>query len=528
MPGKKALRVLHVEDEENDTLLLRRHLQQNGYDVTCLRVEDADAMRAALAQPWDLVVSDFSMPQFSAPKALAVLKDMGIDIPFIIVSGTVDDEMAVDAMRAGAHDFLAKGKLARLIPAIERELREASMRGERRKMQEQLLIADRMASVGTLAAGVAHEINNPLAALVANLDLTVQLLIGAKRSRGVGKGDSATVAALDTMVRGMDELDEPLRDAREAADRVREIVKDLRIFSRSDEESRRPVDVHRVMESTLRMAWNEIRHRARLVKNYGDTPLVDGNESRLGQVFLNLIVNAAQAIPEGDTARQEIRVTTSCVRGDRVAIEVRDTGSGIPESLRTKIFDPFFTTKPAGVGTGLGLAICHRIISGMNGTIEVESEMGKGTLFRVTLPVARGEQAEITPIPSIAVAARRGRILVVDDEPMMGSVMRRMLSAEHDVTSLTSARAAQELITAGERYDVILSDLMMPEITGMDLYETLVKIAPEQAERIVFMTGGAFTGRARDFLNKVRNPRVDKPFDLNTLRALIHSLTRAA
>jgi CheY-like chemotaxis protein len=254
--------------------------------------------------------------------------------------------------------------------------------------------------------------------------------------------------------------------------------------------------------------------------------MVDGNDSRLGQVFLNLIVNAAQAIPEGDTARQEIRVTTFNYRDDRVAIEVRDTGSGISEALRAKIFDPFFTTKPAGVGTGLGLAICHRLISAMNGTIEVESELGKGTLFRVILPVARSDQPELTPQPSITLAARRGRILVVDDEPMMGSVVRRMLSSEHDVTTLTSARAAQDLIAAGERFDVILTDLMMPEITGMDLYETLVKLAPEQADRIVFMTGGAFTARARDFLNKVRNPRVDKPFDLNTLRALIYSLTR--
>jgi len=153
--------------------------------------------------------------------------------------------------------------------------------------------------------------------------------------------------------------------------------------------------------------------------------------------------------------------------------------------------------------------------------------MGKGTVFRVTLPVARSEQAEITPSAPPSWPCGAGRILVVDDEPMMGSVVRRMLSSEHDVITLTSARAAQELVISGERFDVILTDLMMPEITGMDLYETLVEVAPEQAARVVFMTGGAFTARARDFLNKVRNPRVDKPFDLNTLRALIYSLTRA-
>jgi len=269
-----------------------------------------------------------------------------------------------------------------------------------------------------------------------------------------------------------------------------------------------------------------IRHRARLVKDYGDVPFVDANEARLGQVFLNLIVNAAQAIPEGNTDKNEIRVVTKSDGDDSVVVEVRDTGGGIPEAVISKIFDPFFTTKPIGIGTGLGLAICHRIVMGMGGKIEVDSEVGKGTTIRITLPRAKTVPADDTPPPVAVPSGRRGRILIVDDEPMLGGVIRRMLTSEHDLQVVTTAREAIEMVTRGERFDAILSDLMMPEITGMDLHAALHAMAPDQADRIVFMTGGAFTTRAREFLGEVRNARLEKPFDVNTLRALIYSLMR--
>ena len=509
----KDLRVLLCEDNEDDAALLTRALRQGGYNPTVERVETAEGMTAALtsSSTWDIIISDYSMPRFTAPAALALVKERGIDLPFIIVSGTIDEEAAVDAMRAGAQDFMTKGKFARLIPAIERELRESGIRSERRKMQEQLMISDRMASVGTLAAGVAHEINNPLAALMANLDLVAQDFTEKR-----GQWTAAQIQ----------EMEESLRDARECADRVRHIVKDLKIFSRADEDRRGAVDVHRVLESSLRMAWNEIRHRARLVKDYGDVPFVDANEARLGQVFLNLIVNAAQAIPEGNTDKNEIRVVTKSDGDDSVVVEVRDTGGGIPEAVISKIFDPFFTTKPIGIGTGLGLAICHRIVMGMGGKIEVDSEVGKGTTIRITLPRAKTVPADDTPPPVAVPSGRRGRILIVDDEPMLGGVIRRMLTSEHDLQVVTTAREAIEMVTRGERFDAILSDLMMPEITGMDLHAALHAMAPDQADRIVFMTGGAFTTRAREFLGEVRNARLEKPFDVNTLRALIYSLMR--
>ena len=517
----RPLRVLIVEDVEQDAVLLVRELNRGGFEVTSERVDTHAAMKEALTrQPWDIVISDYAMPHFSAPHALRMVQELLLDLPFIIVSGTVGEDTAIESIHAGAHDFMIKGRLARLIPAIERELRDAALRTERRKMEQQLLIADRMASVGVLAAGVAHEINNPLATLMANLSYATEQLSGLRQEM-----PGADAARLEARVA---EIEEPLRDAVEALDRVRLIVRDLKVFSRTDDTAPSAVDVHRVMESSLRLGSTELRHRAKVICDYGEVPLVSANEGKLGQIFLNLLVNAAQAMPEGRVARNELHIMTRRDR-DEVVIEVRDTGTGIPPEILPRIFDPFFTTKPVGVGTGLGLAICHRLVGAMNGHLSVESELGKGSLFRVTLRVAG--PAELTPMSSRPAPApipsgpkRRGRVLVVDDEPMLSNVLKRMLMKEHEVTVVFSSEEALELLSRGERYDVIMSDLMMPEMTGMDLFAEVRRLDPPQAERMVFMTGGAFTPLARDFLENVPNHRLEKPFEMADVRALVHTL----
>jgi PAS domain S-box-containing protein len=380
--------------------------------------------------------------------------------------------------------------------------------------QGQLMVSDRMASVGMLAAGVAHEINNPLAAVLANLDCAYR--------------DATELAAELAPIRPLNDLPETLRDGRDAAERVRQIVKDLKIFSRAEEDTRGPVDIRRVLESTFRMAWNEIRHRARLVKHYGPVPLVDGNESRLGQVFLNLVVNAAQAIPEGRADRNEIQVVTSTDARGRAVVEIRDTGPGMPPETLRRLFTPFFTTKAPGVGTGLGLAICQRIVTAIGGEITVESQMGAsaGTVFRVSLLPASATAQETVAVPLASASARRGRVLLIDDDPMIGSAVRRILRSEHDVTILTSAQEGFEAITRGDSYDVIFCDMMMPVMTGMEFYDKLLASQREQAERIVFLTGGAFTVRAREFLDRIPNTRIEKPFDARNLRSLVNDRVR--
>ncbi len=407
-----------------------------------------------------------------------------------------DGEIAWNELAAAMlHDF--EGAPALLIFA-----RDVT---ERRKMQEQLMVADRMASIGTLAAGIAHEMNNPLAAVIANLDLADRAL-----SRRVKLDEELT------------ELHEEVRDAREAAERVRHIVRDLKLFARVEHESKSHVDVQHVLASSLRMVWNEIRHRARLVTQYTQVPLVEANASRLGQVFLNVLINAAQAIPEGRADANTVRVATSTSASGGVIVEITDTGVGISPANMHRIFTPFFTTKPAGEGTGLGLSICQRIITELGGRLTLQSEPGTGTTVRVELPAAGGAPAQVAPPVRVSIPARRrGRILIVDDEPGITTSVLRLFSPDHDVIASQSADAALTRLRDGERFDIILCDLMMPQMTGMELHQELCTSLPDQAARMVFLTGGAFTSGARGFLEKVDNPRIDKPFDVPALRSLI-------
>jgi signal transduction histidine kinase len=513
----KQLSALIVEDNEQDATLLVRELRRGGYDLSYDRVETPDAMRAALdTGTWDIVLSDYSMPRFNAPAALALVRERNLDLPFIIISGTIGEETAVASLRAGAHDFIVKGSLSRLLPAIGREMREAELRAEKKKIHEQLVISERMASVGLLAASVAHEINNPLAILVSNLEFASEQVDGLL----AGTSGGSVSGLLTERLRA---LAAPLRDAHEAAERVRLIARDLKVFSRSDgADSRGPVDIHSMLESAIRMASNEIRHRARLTRDYTEVAAVNGNESRLGQVFLNLIVNAAQAIPEGNAANNEIRIVTRMEGLDRVAIEFHDTGSGIAADAIPHIFDAFFTTKAATAGTGLGLAICRRIVTEHHGEISVKSRAGSSTVFRIVLSAAN-QQASVPPAPLVKTLAQRsGRVLVVDDEQMLCSAIERILGADHYVTTVTSARDALGRLGGGERFDLILCDLMMPEMTGMDLYDELRQSIPDQADKLMFMSGGTFTDNARAFLARSSSEMIDKPFKGAGLRQAVH------
>ncbi|HEV3191201.1 MAG TPA: response regulator, partial [Polyangiaceae bacterium] len=516
-----SLRVLLVEDSEADEALILRELRRGGYEPTLERVRDGEAFKAALdAQPWDVIISDHTLPGYSGLVALADLRMTGKDIPFILVSGTIGETIAVEAMRGGAQDYVLKGDLTRLPAAISREVREAAGRAQQTQMRERLMMSERMASAGMLAAGVAHEINNPLAVAIGNLDFTGSTLArvvheAAELSSGEFAADPG-----GWLAKRVSELEEPLSDMREALQRIRDIVRDVRLFSRPSDEARGLVDVRRAIDSSCRMAQNEIRHRARLVKDYREVPPVDANESHIGQVILNLLVNAAHSLPEGHAGEHEIRVGTRTSDRGAVLIEVADTGSGIAPENIARIFDPFFSTKPPGVGTGLGLAICKRIVDELGGQIEVESEIGKGTRFRVLLPAASARHGLLgtRSVPPISVV--RGRVLIVDDDEAIGRALARSLSEHHDVFVTTRGEEALQWIVAGERFDAILSDLMMPDIPGMELHQELQTVARDQAERMIFLTGGAFTPAAREFLDRVANPRVEKPMELTNLLAI--------
>ena len=380
--------------------------------------------------------------------------------------------------------------------------------------EKQLLAAERMASLGTLAAGIAHEINNPLSVVSLNLDLLQQALEELRASGRVSAG-----------------LSEQLGDARVATDRVRRIVRDLRMFSRGSEDKQQLVDVEAVLELSLRLAEHEIRHRARLVRQYSGVPRVLADESRLGQVFLNLLMNAAQAIPAGGADDNTIRVTTTLSADGRVLIRILDTGSGIAPEIRERLFTPFFTTKPAGEGTGLGLSICQRIISSLGGEISFETAVGRGTEFCVTLPPAVPRQPE-KPLPAAVVAPasptspplsakRRGRVLIVDDEVAIGSIAKLIISRSHDAVAVSESPRALEMIQQGERFDLILCDVMIPQMTGIELYQEIGRVDPAQANRFVFMTGGSSAAHVENFLRICGRPWIEKPLTVHGLQTLV-------
>ncbi|MCX4241099.1 hybrid sensor histidine kinase/response regulator [Paraliomyxa miuraensis] len=376
---------------------------------------------------------------------------------------------------------------------------------ERKRMQASLQKADRLASVGSLAAGVAHEINNPLAYVLANLELLGEDLGQLKLPDGSGFDQT---------------IQRTLQEAAEGANRVRRIVRDLRSFARADEEALQSVDIHEVIDAAIDIADNEIRHRARLEKDYGEVPAVRGAPGRLTQVFLNLLVNAAHAIPEEAYGDQFIRVSTRAEKGN-VYIDISDTGSGIPDDIIDRIFDPFFTTKAQGMGTGLGLSICHGIVTGLGGEIKVQSRMGEGSTFSVMLP------ASDVPVlrrrdpsrPHEVAVAQPMRILVVDDEPSIGAGIKRALGG-HTVEVAGSGREAIDACEANE-FDLVLCDVMMPDVSGMDVYSHISETRPDYGKRFVFMTGGAFTPKAREFLESVANEHIEKPFSIRELRTLV-------
>jgi signal transduction histidine kinase/ActR/RegA family two-component response regulator len=379
---------------------------------------------------------------------------------------------------------------------------------EGRKLEvRRAVVAERMASVGQLVASAAHEINNPLAYIGGNVEVVLDTLQSGEELH-------------------MRDLVEALEDARTGVERIKIIVRDLGALSKLDDDTREPMDIRAVLETALQMANNELRHRARVVHQLHAVPLVSASAVRLTQVFLNLLMNAAHAIPDGRASENTVSVTTFTGPAGEAAIEIKDTGKGIEHRHLERIYDPFFTTKPVGSGTGLGLTICKGIIEKLGGSIEVESRAGVGTTFTVRLPpstpaVAAPARLSAAPVRS----PLRRTILIIDDDAQIRRSLQRVLS-QHDVTAVSSVTAAEEMIKTAT-FDVILCDVMMPDRTGLDMHALLTSRRPDLLPRVIFMSGGAFTPALSTFLATVENLCLTKPFGREELERAITKVVRA-
>jgi CheY-like chemotaxis protein len=328
----------------------------------------------------------------------------------------------------------------------------------------------------------------------------------------------------------MAELISALEDASDGAERVRRTVEELRHFSRSAEATEVPIEVTSAIDDALRLTAHAVRHHATVRCDYGKTPRVRAEEGQLARVFMNLLLNAAQATGDGGAEKHTIILSTRTDAMGRAVAEVTDDGPGIAPEMIHRIFDPFFTTPLESSTMGLGLAVCHSIVTSLGGEIDVESTLGEGTTFRVSLPSADTSSAtHAEPVVAAApskptpAASRRGRVLVVDDEPAIGKALRRILAGEHDVTLETDARSAFERLD-GESFDIIFCDLMMPNMSGMDFFEQVSARSPALAARIVFLTGGAFSPKSEEFLRQNRKRCLSKPFSRDAVNTMVHLL----
>jgi len=488
-PGvaKKALRALIADDSENDVVLLLHTLRKAGYETVYKRVSTAPAMKSALqSQAWDIVISDYEMPNFGGFEALQLVKESGHDLPFILVSAVVSEEAAVTAMKAGAHDFIMKRRLARLAPAIDRELREAQTRVARkaaeaalRQSEEQLQQAQKLEAVGRLAAGVAHDFNNILTTITGHGELLLRQL-GA---------------------------DDPRRKHAEqiekAAYMAAVLTRQLLTFSRKQVIEPRVLNLSAVVlniENMLRRIIGEdIEFRTLLDPAAGH---IKADAGQIEQVIMNLAVNARDAMPAGGKLMLMIANTTLGKNrpkhfhyldaGDYVMITITDTGTGMSEEVKAHLFEPFFTTKPPGKGTGLGLATCFGIVKQNNGHISVQSELGKGTTFKIYFP-----QVQPAPEPARVRINTNGltggseTVLFVEDE----SMVRELAVATLRMNGYTVVEAAngEEGLRAARQHegkiDLVLTDVVMPVMGGKEMTDSLRNSHPDV--KIIFSSGYA-------------------------------------
>ena len=511
-----ALRVLFVEDSPDDVELISRELTRHGFQTDSRAVDNRDDFLAALSSgTFDVILSDHSMKGFSSTDALRLLHEHSTDIPFIIVSGTIGEDSAVNAMRAGAHDYVLKQNLRRLGPAVERELREAANRRLQRSTQaalqaseQRLHHAQRMESVGRLAAGIAHDFNNLLTVILGFSEFLIDRL-------------------------PPDE--DAYRDASEirtAAQRATGLTKQLLAFSRQQVLERRVVDLVAAVNDLQPMIKRLIGEHLRCEFNLATPPqLVLIDPGQFEQVVLNLVINSRDAMPAGGHLR--VAITRDRLEAARAAdlgvtpgafvmLSVADNGQGIDPETLEYIFEPFFTTKPPGEGTGLGLATVFGIVRQSGGVIEVQSAVNQGTTFRIYFPLSAAPSADVERQPEQATArAQASTILVAEDEQGVRAFLEMALTrAGHEVIT---SQSGPEAVAAGQRsaapIDLLIADVVMPGLSGPEVADALRKYHPGM--RTLLLSGYASHMALPEHVTTEPGAFLQKPFTADALMAKV-------
>ena len=462
---KKQIRILHLEDDPVDAEIVNYALKtdQAGFQIEQVKTEQSFV--SALDQNgFDLVLADYSMPGFDGLSALDMVREKHPEIPCILVSGAVGEEIAVECLQRGAADYILKDRMSRLVPAVQRALREASERVERRKLEEQMIQSQRMETIGQLAAGIAHDFNNVLSVVTGFSEL-----LSMEATNETHRGYADTI--------------------RQAAERAASLTRQLLIFSRKQTPQAsilNPNEVIRDMEKMLRRLVEESIEVS--ISPGRDIYAVKADAGHLWQLLMNLVVNARDAMPTGGRLKIATRNAAVATLGppscpeDYVVISVTDTGTGMTEAVKSRLFEPFFTTKPPGKGTGLGLATCQTIARQCGAHIDVVSEVGRGSRFDVYIP-----RAESAPAPRGGNVRRdsmpRGTetVLLVEDEPTVRDLARLIL--EHQGYHVISACHGKDGLELARAYgdgpiELVVTDVVMPHMDGPTMSKAVKGIFP--------------------------------------------------
>ncbi len=470
----------------------------------------AETISSLRDQGGDAVLFDLDLEPTRAVESVRALVETA-KAPIIILTKAGQEELSLRCLEEGAQEYLDRDELTTV--NLRRALGYAISRHRANNLRLRLEHSDKLAALGQLTAGVAHEINNPATYVLGNLRQIEEVV----HRLAAGSGELGDLELIADMA----------RDCRRGVDLIASISRELKFYARSDDAAYERIDIGDLIASTSAMTLNEIRYRARFGKSIGKVPQIIGSRSKLSQILVNLLINAAHSIKEGKSNDNLIEIGCT-LENDAVVITVKDTGCGIPERDEERVFEAYYTTKEHGLGTGLGLSICREIATLHEGSLTFTSEVGVGTTFTLTLPVETQLRGPSTaPIQPLAAKPSkengRQRILLIDDEPLLLKSLARMLQSHHDVVAASGGAQGIETIS-GQEFDVIICDLMMPEVDGLHVYEELKERFPELIDKLVYLSGGVFTDRMSNFLEGTKPRLLDKPVSRDDLLEVIAAL----
>jgi two-component system, cell cycle sensor histidine kinase and response regulator CckA len=508
------LRVLIIEDSEDDTALVVRELRRGGYDVEYERVDSPDGLTEALSRKWNLIISDHSMPRFTGTEALKLVRKQGVDVPFIFISGTIGEETAVAALKLGAQDYLMKTNLSRLTSAVRRELREVEERRERESLEQQLHHLQRHESIGRLAGGVAHDFNNLMGVIAGYSEMLMDKL-----------GADPKLSAHVTHIL-------------KATERGASLTRQLLAFSRKQVLEPRVINIQEHLRSIEGLLRRVLGEDIRLTVDAGEHAVhlrVRADPAQFEQVIMNLVVNARDAMPSGGSLNLEIsqahldaeycKHNPDTHPGSYMCLAVSDTGCGMSPEVLSRVFEPFFTTKESGKGTGLGLATVYGIVKQSGGNITVYSEVGNGTTFKIYLPLSQEYATKPEEMVLNAIVPNgKETILLVEDEDSLREVISDYLR-NRGYTILVasepeSAIAAAE--SAAQSIDLLLTDVILPGSSGVQLAQRLTASHPKM--RVLYVSGYTADAIVHHGGHDSSFAFLSKPFSLLTLAQKIRSI----